>query len=119
MELMIRAFRKSRGMTQSDLAREIGTTRRVISSYEREETPVPLDVACLIADLLDVSLDELAGRTEYVGTFSDDRQRRLNDDFASLDDASRDAAAAAVRGMAVACARGDDPAGSQADILSA
>ena len=75
--------------------------------------------ACMVADFLGVSLDELAGRTEYVGTFADERQRRLNEDFAALDDASRDAAAAAVRGMAVACARGCDPAGSEVDILSA
>lgn len=106
-------------MTQSDLAQEIGSTRRVVSAYERGETPVPLDVACMMADAFGCTLDELAGRTEYVGSYADPRQKKLNDDFSLLDDASKDAAAAAVRGMAVACAREGGSAGTSADRLSA
>lgn len=120
MELQLMRLRKAAGYRNRDtFAEAIGVKPRTYKTWESGERNMSFEQACMVADFLGASLDELAGRTEYVGTFSDDRQRRLNDDFASLDDVSRDAAVAAVRGMAVACARGDDPAGSQADILSA
>lgn len=55
--------------------------------------------ACMVADPLGCSLDELAGRTEFVGSFSDERQAVMNDDYARLSDAGKDAAAGAVRGI--------------------
>lgn len=83
MELLLPHYRKINGMTQTDLAREIGTTRRVISAYERGETPVPLDVACAICDVLHITLDELAGR-EMPRAYADQRQQRINDSFIEL-----------------------------------
>ena len=58
--------------------------------------------ACMIADVLHCSLDELAGRTEFVGNFADQRQAVMNDDYAHLSDAGKDAAAGAVRGILIA-----------------
>ena len=72
-----------------------------------------------LADFFHCSLDELAGRWEYVGTYADERQRQLNEDFASMDEATKEAAAAAVAGMAAACAQeespGEEPPGSDSD----
>lgn len=120
VKLQLMRLRKAAGYRNRDtFAEAIGVKPRTYKTWESGESRMNFEQACMVADFLGVSLDELAGRTEYVGTFSDERQRRLNEDFAALDDASRDAAVAAVRGMAVACARGDDPAGSEADILSA
>lgn len=45
--------------------------------------------ACMVADALGCSLDELAGRTEFVGSFSDERQAVMNDDYARLSDAGK------------------------------
>lgn len=58
-----------------------------------------LEQACVIADLLDCSLDELVGRTDYVGSFSDNRQRSMNRDYELLSDSGKDAAANSVRGI--------------------
>lgn len=77
------------------------------------------DDACMIADFLHCSLDELAGRFEYIGSYSDERQVYMNKDYATLDEPSKDAAAAAVRGMAAACAQSFGPQGSEADKRTA
>ena len=69
-----------------------------------------LPQACDIADFLHCSLDELAGRWEYVGRYADERQRRLNAEYQSLDEASKDAAVAAITGMAAASKQGQDDA---------
>lgn len=62
MNLQLKQIRKSKGMTQSELASEIGSTLRIVSSWERGETPITLEDACKVADFFDVTLDELAGR---------------------------------------------------------
>ena len=62
MKLMLRKLRKTHDMTQSELAERIGTTLRVVSSWEREETVMPLIDAARIADVFECTLDELAGR---------------------------------------------------------
>ena len=59
----------------------------------------PFEDAARIADVLDCSLDELAGRYEYIGAYSDERQRDLNDNFESLSDEGKDAALGSVRGI--------------------
>ncbi len=62
MKLQLRWLRSSKGLTQADLAAKVGTTSRVVSSWERGESALSLEDAALIADVLDCSLDELAGR---------------------------------------------------------
>lgn len=86
MQLRLKEFRKKRGMNQSELAEAIGTTMRVVSSWERLETPIPLVDAAKIADLFDCTLDELAGR-DFVATapYADPRQAELNRCWARLD----------------------------------
>lgn len=59
-------MREEKHMTQSELAKEVDATLRKISAWERGETPLPLEDACRIADFFNVTLDELAGRWEYV-----------------------------------------------------
>lgn len=68
MNLQLRDMRKSRHMTQSELAEKIGATLRQVSSWERYESHLPFDEACAIADVFGCTLDELAGRWEYVET---------------------------------------------------
>ena len=62
MELRIAALREAKHMTQTDLAKQIGSTLRKVSSWERGETPIRLEDAALIADVFECTLDELAGR---------------------------------------------------------
>ena len=55
----------------------------------------------MIADFLGCSLDELAGRWEYVGRFADQRQNGMNDDYMMLSEPGKESAANAVRGIRI------------------
>lgn len=48
----LKEMRRAAGITQVDLAREIGVTQAAISAYERGIRPIPEDVSELIADVL-------------------------------------------------------------------
>jgi transcriptional regulator with XRE-family HTH domain len=58
----IRKFRLAKGLTQTELAKMVGVTQRVITYYEVRGVSPPPDLLVRIADALDVSLDELFGR---------------------------------------------------------
>ena len=62
MELQLRKLRRQRRLTQEELGVQIGQTARVLGAWEREETALPIDEAARIADVLECTLDELAGR---------------------------------------------------------
>ena len=49
-------------MTQEQLAKSIGATKRQIGAWERGENDLPMDYASIIADVLDCSIDDIAGR---------------------------------------------------------
>ena len=99
MNLQLKALRKRIGLRQEDLAKKINSTSRIVGAWERQETALPLEDAARIADVLDCTLDELAGRYEYIGAYSDERQRELNNNFEELTDEGKDAALGSVRGI--------------------
>lgn len=88
MKLLLKEFRKSRGMTQESLAVALETTKRVIGAYERRETPIPLEVAYDITEILGCTLDELCGRKPK-RSFSDPSQAALNGYYESMNDGGR------------------------------
>ena len=57
-------FRKIKGISQTDLADQIGIHKNVLGRYEREEAKRSIEVAKKIADILDVSLDYLTGEVD-------------------------------------------------------
>ena len=56
--------RKKKGLSQSDVAKVLNTKGPAIGRYERDEMKPSIDVATKLANLLDVSLDYLVGKTE-------------------------------------------------------
>jgi transcriptional regulator with XRE-family HTH domain len=108
MKTQLQRIRIDRGFKSAKaFAEHIGVSVRTYTNHEQGIASPPLDIAWLYADALGVTLDELAGRDFQPKEYTDDRQAQLNDDFETLDDASKTAAAAAVRGIAAACARGE------------
>lgn len=106
MQLQLQQLRKSAGYkSRDDFAAVLGINPLTYKGWETGRTRLKLEDACLIADILKCSLDELAGRYDYVGTYSDARQEAMNRDYLSLDEPSKDAASAAIRGMAALCAQ--------------
>lgn len=79
-KLQLKSLRKVAGIkTQKEMADRLGVPERRYASWEREEVGINLEQACMIADELECTLDELAGRewdsTEF---YSDAFQAELN-----------------------------------------
>ena len=60
---ILKELRKDKGLTQSDLAKLLKTSRQYYSDYECEKYELPLHHLIFIADLFDVSTDYILGRT--------------------------------------------------------
>lgn len=101
MELMLRKMRKSRDMTQAQLAEQIGTTLRVVSSWERDETALSLADAARIADVFECTLDELAGR-EWPPSGLSTEESQLVDCYRRTDESDRPTLLATASTMAFA-----------------
>ena len=59
----LKRIRAERRLTQEQLAKELGLSRQAICLYELGERTPSLKHACKIANFLNVSLDEIVGRT--------------------------------------------------------
>jgi len=57
-------LRESHQMTQTELARRLGITRASLSHYETGRRVPDFDTLSKMADLFDVSVDYIIGRTE-------------------------------------------------------
>jgi len=57
-------LRKAKGLSQTNLAAQLGIHKNVLGRYERGEATPSVDVARKIADLLNVSLDFLTGKVD-------------------------------------------------------
>ena len=55
--------RKRANVTQDDLATAVNVSAGTIGNWERGIADIPFSKACMVADRLGVSLDELAGRS--------------------------------------------------------
>lgn len=60
----LKEARKNAGMTQEQVATAINTNRLTFSGYESGRYEQSIEVLCRIADVYNVSLDYLAGRTD-------------------------------------------------------
>jgi len=57
-------LRKEKGISQTDLASQLGIHKNVLGRYERNEVFPSIDIARKIADILEVSLDYLTGKED-------------------------------------------------------
>ena len=55
----IQKFRKAKNMTQDQLAEELSVTRQAVSNWENNKTQPDIDTLGKIADVLEVSVEEL------------------------------------------------------------
>jgi transcriptional regulator with XRE-family HTH domain len=60
----IKSLRKDQGITQDQLAEKINISRQSVWGYENDGVEPSLNVLVKIADVFNVSLDYLLGRTE-------------------------------------------------------
>jgi transcriptional regulator with XRE-family HTH domain len=55
----IKNFREQKGISQSELAEKLNVTRQAVSNWETGKTQPDIDTLHKIADILEVSIDEL------------------------------------------------------------
>lgn len=61
---IVSELRKQKGISQTDLASQLGIHKNVLGKYERNEVYPSIDLVRKIADILDVSLDYLTGKDD-------------------------------------------------------
>lgn len=100
MKTQLQRIRKQRGFKSARaFADHIGMNPHTYTDYEQGRRTFTLESAWEFADALNCTLDELAGREFHAEVYADQRQAVLNDDYAHLSDAGKDAACGAVRGI--------------------
>ena len=62
MKIRLKDIRKKKNITQEEMAKEVGVTPAYICRVEKGTRNISLSLATDIADYLEVSLDEIAGR---------------------------------------------------------
>ena len=55
-------LRKAKGLSQTELAEQLGIHKNVLGKYERGEVKPSIDIAVKVADFMEVSLDFLVGK---------------------------------------------------------
>ncbi|MDY5932954.1 MAG: helix-turn-helix transcriptional regulator [Eubacteriales bacterium] len=58
----IRFFRKQAGLTQEELAARFGSRKTLISNYETGRNTPDIETLWELADIFDITIDELVGR---------------------------------------------------------
>lgn len=58
----IRFFRKQAGLTQEELAARFGSRKTLISNYEIGRNTPDIEMLWELADIFDITIDELVGR---------------------------------------------------------
>lgn len=84
MKLSMRELRKSKKLTQQQVADAIGATKRQVGAWERGENDLPMDYAFEIADLLDCTVDDIAGRESTVSYYAIDLNKVECDELCEL-----------------------------------
>ena len=58
----IRFFRKANNLTQEELSKQLGGSKNLVSNYENGISTPDIYTLVNLADLFDITLDELVGR---------------------------------------------------------
>ena len=82
------ALRKQKNISQTDLAKAVSVSREIIGRYERGDALPSIEVAAKIADVLEVSLDYLAGNSKKAAV--DKKTMKLIHDIEDLEPSIKD-----------------------------
>ena len=82
-------LRKDNHLKQSDIAEKINESQQVISNIERGITMRDIEQLKKIADIYNISLDQLVGR-EFFGENTDDVERQIISYIKQMDDKGKE-----------------------------
>lgn len=104
MDLKLREYRKNAGLKQWQMAEALDVKLPTYRTWENQSRKLSLERACECADLLECTVDELAGR-KSVREYTDPRQEQLNGCYESLNESSKTDVANMVKSIAADPAR--------------
>ena len=82
----LKKIRKDIGMTQSELAKEVGVSASIITKYERGLNAPNFDILFKLATALETNVDELIGNSlkkfEYIEMASE-MTKKINEKYAT------------------------------------
>lgn len=81
----IAQFRRDKGMTQKELAERLGVSQPVVSDYENDVIRLPADVVLQLAQILEVSTDEMLGLKTEARANGGLKNRRLSRRLQAID----------------------------------
>jgi len=64
-KVILKSYRVTQKLKQSDIAKVVGVTQQCISEWENGKTEPTLSYLWKIADYFDISVDELIGRERF------------------------------------------------------
>ncbi len=79
-------LRDQRGLTQEELASSLGISRAALSHYEKNRREPDTETLGKVADLFQVSIDYLVGRTHQSTATLDPDVRQFTDELELADD---------------------------------
>ncbi len=82
-------IRKNKGITQKELADKLHVSQQVISNIERGVTAPDIEHLKMIADIYNVSLDQLVGR-DFFAEETDDVERKILSCVKRMDDEGKE-----------------------------
>lgn len=88
--LRLLELRKSKGLTQVDMAKLLKITPQAYSLYETNKNNINNETLCILADFFEVSTDYLLGRQESIPSFLSENERYVIELYRSLDDRAKD-----------------------------
>ena len=73
-------LRKEKGLTQEDIANRVNISAQAVSKWENDISMPDITVLILLADIFDISLDELLGRNKNqdVKLINEDNKKDIN-----------------------------------------
>lgn len=98
MDLQLRKYRRLAGLNQQQMADALNVKKRTYGSWERGEANMSFPQACACADILDCTLDELAGRT-ITRTYTDAGQEIVNICYESMNDKGKETLVSVAQSM--------------------
>jgi transcriptional regulator with XRE-family HTH domain len=81
----ISQLRKDKGMTQKELAERLEVSQPVVSDYENDVIRLPADIVGEIAQILEVTSDELLGLKREARSTGSVKNRRLSRRLQAID----------------------------------
>ena len=84
--LTISKLRKEKGMTQEELAEKVNVSAQAVSKWENEISMPDISVLPVLAEIFDVSIDELLGREKVskVEILEEEKRKDINKMFLKI-----------------------------------